>query len=188
MQRVFVLDKNKKPLMPCHPARARELLSKGRASVFRHHPFTIIIHDREGGDTQPVQVKIDPGSQTTGIAVVAEFKRGLRCVWASELIHRGHAISDALLSRKQLRRGRRTRKLRYRQARFNNRKRPKGWLAPSLMSRVYNIHTWIKRLTHYMPVTHLAMELVKFDIQAMVNPEISGVEYQQGELWGYEVR
>ncbi|MCL4256058.1 MAG: HNH endonuclease, partial [Anaerolineae bacterium] len=188
MQRVFVLDKNKKPLMPCHPARARELLNKGRASVFRHHPFTIIIHDCGSGDTQPVQVKIDPGSQTTGIVVVAEFKRGLRCIWASELTHRGHVISDALLARRQLRRGRRTRKLRYRQARFDNRKRPKGWLAPSLMSRVYNIHTWVTRLTGYIPVTHLAMELVKFDTQAMVNPEISGVEYQQGELWGYEVR
>ena len=188
MQRVLVLDKNKKPLMPCHPARARELLNKGRASVFRRHPFTIIIHDREDGDTQPVQVKIDPGSQTTGIAVVAKFKRGLRCIWASELTHRGQTISDALFTRKQLRRGRRTRKLRYRQARFDNRNRPDGWLTPSLMSRVYNIQIWIKRLMSYMPVTHLAMELVKFDTQAMVNPEISGVEYQQGELWGYEVR
>ncbi|MCL4255223.1 MAG: HNH endonuclease, partial [Anaerolineae bacterium] len=163
-------------------------LNKGRASVFRPHPFTIIIHDREDGDTQPVQVKLDPGSQTTGVAAVAQFKRGLRCIWASELTHRGQSISDALLSRRQLRRGRRNRKLRYRQARFDNRKRPKGWLAPSLMSRVYNILTWVKRLMHDTPVTHLAMELVKFDTQAMVNPEISGVEYQQGELWGYEVR
>ncbi|MDX2076901.1 MAG: RNA-guided endonuclease IscB [bacterium] len=188
MQRVFVLDKNKKPLMPCNPARARELLKLGKAAVYRRHPFTIILKDREGGDTQPVQVKLDPGSQTTGIAIVAEFKRGLCCVWAGELTHRGQQIRDGLLSRRQLRRGRRTRKLRYRQARFDNRKRSNGRIAPSLMSRVHNIQTWIMRLTKYIPVTHLAMELVKFDIQAMVNPEISGVEYQQGELWGYEVR
>lgn len=188
MQRIFVLDNNRKPLMPCNPARARQLLKSGKAAVFRRHPFTIVLKDREGGNTQPVQVKIDPGSQTTGVAVVAEFKRGLRCVWASELTHRGYAISDALLTRRQLRRGRRNRKLRYRQARFDNRKRPKGWLAPSLMSRVYNIQTWVTRLMNYTFVTHLAMELVKFDTQAMVNPEISGVEYQQGELWGYEVR
>ncbi|MDX2074797.1 MAG: RNA-guided endonuclease IscB [bacterium] len=188
MQRVFVLDKNQKPLMPCNPARARELLKSGKAAVYRRHPFTIILKDREGGDTQPIQVKIDPGSQTTGIAVVAEFKRGLYCVWAGELTHRGQQIRDGLLSRSQLRRGRRTRKLRYRPARFNNRKRPNGWIAPSLMSRVHHVQTWIMRLMKYIPVTHLAMELVKFDIQAMVNPEISGVEYQQGELWGYEVR
>ena len=188
MQRVFVLDKSKKPLMPCNPARARQLLKLGKATVFRRYPFTIILKDREGGDTQPVQIKIDPGSQTTGIAIVAKFKQRLCCVWAGELNHRGRQIRDGLLSRRQLHRRRRTRKLRYRQARFNNRKRLNGWLAPSLMSRVYNIKTWVKRSMHYMPVTHLAMELVKFDTQAMVNPEISGVEYQQGELWGYEVR
>jgi 5-methylcytosine-specific restriction endonuclease McrA len=32
------------------------------------------------------------------------------------------------------------------------------------------------------------MELVKFDTQLMENPDISGIEYQQGELAGYEVR
>jgi 5-methylcytosine-specific restriction endonuclease McrA len=188
MQRVFVLDKNKKPLMPCNPARARQLLKLGKAAVYCRYPFTIILKDREGGDRQPIQVKIDPGSKVTGIAVVVEFKRGLCCVWAGELNHRGQQIRDGLLSRRQLRRGRRNRKLRYRQARFDNRKCPDGWIAPSLMSRVYNIQTWIMRFMRYMPVTHLAMELVKFDTQAMVNQEISGVEYQQGELWGYEVR
>ncbi len=188
MQRVFVLDKNKQQLMPCNPARARQLLKSGKAAVFRRYPFTIILKDREDGEKQPMQVKLDPGSKTTGIAIVAQFKCGLYCIWAGELTHRGHAISDALLSRRQLRRGRRTRNLRYRQARFDNRKRPKGWLAPSLMSRVYNIETWVTRLMRYTPVTHLAMELVKFDTQAMANPEIRGVEYQQGELWGYEVR
>ncbi|MDZ4672167.1 MAG: RNA-guided endonuclease IscB [Phototrophicales bacterium] len=188
MQRVFVLDKNKEPLMPCNPARARQLLKSGKATVYHRYPFTIILKDREGGNTQPIQIKIDPGSQTTGIAVVVEFKRGLCCVWAGELTHRGQQIRDGLLSRRQLRRGRRTRKLRYRKARFDNRNRPDGWLAPSLMSRVYTIETWVKRLMRYVPVTHLAMELVKFDTQAMVNPEISGVDYQQGELWGYEVR
>ncbi|HCF4344178.1 TPA: HNH endonuclease, partial [Pseudomonas aeruginosa] len=34
----------------------------------------------------------------------------------------------------------------------------------------------------------LAVERVKFDMQAIQNPEISGVQYQQGELAGYEVR
>lgn len=188
MQRVFVLDNNRHPLMPCNPARARELLKKGRASVYRRYPFTIIIHDREGGDVQETQVKLDAGSKTTGIAIVASFKRGLYCVWASELTHRGQQIKDALLSRSQLRRGRRSRNLRYRPARFNNRKRPAGWLPPSLMSRVYNIETWVKRLMLSTPLTHIANELVKFDMQAMMNPEISGIEYQQGELQGYEVR
>src|SRR5260370_22580611 len=34
----------------------------------------------------------------------------------------------------------------------------------------------------------MSMELVKFDMQLMEHPEISGVEYQQGTLQGFEVR
>ena len=100
MQRVFVLDKNKKPLMPCHPARARQLLTRGKAAVFREYPFTIILKERDGGDVQPVTVKVDPGSKTTGIALMADFKRGKRLIWAGELTHRGQQIRDKLLSRR----------------------------------------------------------------------------------------
>jgi len=32
------------------------------------------------------------------------------------------------------------------------------------------------------------MELVRFDMQKMQNAEITGIEYQQGELQGYEVK
>ncbi|MEO1644047.1 MAG: RNA-guided endonuclease IscB [Chloroflexota bacterium] len=188
MQYVFVVDKNKEPLMPCHPARARELLKKGKAAVFRQYPFTIILLECGGGDTQETQVKVDPGSKTTGLALVANFKRGLRCIWAGELTHRGQQIRDSLLKRRQLRRGRRSRKTRYRQPRFENRRRPKSWLAPSLKSRVDNVLTWVKRLMRFVPVTHIAQELVRFDTQKLQNPEISGVEYQQGALIGYEVR
>jgi len=188
MQRVFVVDKNKEPLMPCHPARARELLDKGKAAVYKQLPFTIILLEREGGETQDIEVKVDPGSKTTGIAIVAHFKGGLRCIWSAELHHRGHIIRDNLLKRRQLRRGRRSRKTRYRPARFNNRKRPDGWLPPSLQSRIDNILTWVRRLCCSAPVTYLIQELVRFDTQKIQNPEISGVEYQQGELMGYEVR
>lgn len=174
--------------MPCHPARARELLKNGRAKVFRRYPFTIILLDREGGDVQPVTLKIDPGSKTTGLALVADSKRGKRVVWAGELNHRGEQIKAALLSRKQLRRGRRSRKTRYRQPRFDNRRRAEGWIPPSLRSRVDNVLTWVERLRRFTPICAISMELVKFDTQVMQNPEISGVEYQQGELMGYEVR
>jgi 5-methylcytosine-specific restriction endonuclease McrA len=188
MQRVLVVDKHKKPLMPCSPARARELLKKGRAKVYRRFPFTIIIVDREGGETQEIQFKVDPGAKTSGLVLVAAFNRGLCCIWAAELTHRGLQIRDALLSRRQIRRGRRQRKTRYRQARFENRRRVKGWLPPSLQSRIDNSLTWLKRLCYVVPISHLAQELVRFDTQALQNPEISGVEYQQGTLMGYEVR
>ena len=133
-------------------------------------------------------MKIDPGSKTTGITLVADFKRGKRVIWAAELTHRGQQIKDKLEKRRQLWRGRRGRKTRYRPARFDNRRRDKGWLPSSLMSRVHNIDTWTKRLRRFVPITSISLELVRFDTQLMQNPEISGVEYQQGELHGYEVR
>jgi hypothetical protein len=108
--RVFVLDKNKKPLNPTHPARARKLLLSGRAKVFIRFPFTIILQDVEGGETNDCQLKFDPGSKTTGIAIV----QNNRVIWGAELIHRGQQIRDALISRRQLRRSRRNRKTRYR--------------------------------------------------------------------------
>jgi hypothetical protein len=67
---VFVLDKRKRPVMPCCEKRARPLLECGRAVVHRRYRFTIRLKDRV--DVEPVRVKLDPGSRTTGIAVVAD--------------------------------------------------------------------------------------------------------------------
>lgn len=189
MNSVFVLSNTKKPLMPCRPARARKLLTAGRAAVYRLHPFTIILNDRDDGETQPVEVKVDPGSKTTGIALVAHFEQqGAVVLFGANLNHRGQAIKNNLESRRSLRRGRRGRKTRYRPARFLNRTRKAGWLPPSVESRVVNTESVIHRLAARCPITSASVELVKFDMQAMVNPEVSGVEYQQGELAGYEVR
>jgi len=185
MQRVLVIDRNKKALMPCYTARARQLL---KAAVHRRFPFTIILKEREGGDTQPVALKVDPGSKTTGLALVADFQRGKRVIWGAELTHRGQQIRDALLSRSQQRGSRRARHTRYRAARFRNRRRSAGWLPPSLKSRVDNIWAWAVRLAWHCPLTSISQELVRFDMQLLENAEISGIEYQQGALQGYEVR
>ncbi len=174
--------------MPCHPARAKELLDKGKAAVFRRQPFTIILKDREGGEVQPLAFKVDPGAKTTGIALVADFKRGKCVVWAAELEHKGSLIRNNLLRRASLRKNRRSRKTRYRPPRFLNRRKPKGWLPPSLTSRIDNISNWLAKLRRLAPISKLSQELVRFDTQLMQNAEISGVEYQQGELQGYEVR
>jgi len=183
---VFVLDTNKQPLNPIHPAEARTLLRGGQAAIFRKYPFTIILKVAAMQEPEPLRVKVDPGSRTTGIAVVNDATG--RVVWAANLHHRGQRITDALEGRRAIRRSRRNRKTRYRKPRFLNRTRPQGWIAPSLQSRVDNTVTWVKRLWVVSNVTHMSMELVRFDMQQMENPEISGVAYQQGELAGYEVR
>ena len=188
MQQAFVLDKNKQPLMPCHPARARSLLKKGKAAVLRLKPFTIVLVERDQGDTQPLELKFDAGSKVTGIALVVKGKNGCKVVWAANLHHRGQRIRDALLSRRAIRRSRRNRKTRYRAPRFLNRARPQGWLAPSLKSRVDNIESWTGKLIKLSPIDNIASELVRFDMQKLRNPEINGVEYQQGSLFGFEVK
>jgi 5-methylcytosine-specific restriction endonuclease McrA len=174
--------------MPCHPARARKLLAAGKASILRRFPFTIVLLNREGGEKQPVQFKIDPGSKQTGLALVADFQRGKQLIWAAVLEHRGEQIKNALTSRRSRRYSRRYRHTRYRPARFHNRRHPESWLQPSLQSRIENVWTWLCRIRRFCPLTSISQELVKFDTHLMQNPEIDGIEYQQGELQGYEVR
>ncbi len=70
----------------------------------------------------------------------------------------------------------------------NNRSRRTGPLPPSLESRISNVLTWVHRLRRLCPVAAISQELVRFDMQAMQNPEIAGVQYQQGALMGYELR
>jgi 5-methylcytosine-specific restriction endonuclease McrA len=184
---VFVVDREKHPLTPCHPAVARQLLAAGKAAVLRRYPFTIILkRDVELPAARTLRLKIDPGSQITGLAIVDDRSRTV--VFAAEVEHRGQRIRAALADRRALRRGRRSRKTRYRPPRFANRRRRKGWLPPSVESRVANVETWVGRLRRFAPIGTLSLERVKFDTQALQDPEIRGVEYQHGELAGYEVR
>ncbi len=187
MNKVFVVDTSLQPLAPCHPAKARRLLRAGQAAVHRTYPFTIVLlRSVEKPVAPPLRVKIDPGSHVTGIAIVNDATGEI--VWAAELDHRGPMIVASLLARRGVRRGRRSRKTRYRAPRFANRRRQAGWLPPSLESRVANVVTWVARLRRVCPIQALSMELVRFDTQALQDPEISGVEYQQGTLAGIEVK
>jgi 5-methylcytosine-specific restriction endonuclease McrA len=184
---VFVLDADRKPLTPCAPAVARKLLSSGKAAVLRRYPFTILLkRGVELPQARSLRLKIDPGSRVTGLAVLDDTTGAI--VFAAEVEHRGLRIKAALDDRRALRRGRRNRKTRYRAPRFDNRPRREGWLPPSLESRVANVETWVGRLRRFAPIGALSLELVRFDTQAIQNPEVSGVEYQQGTLAGYDVR
>lgn len=181
---IFVLDTNLKPLTPCKPSMARKLLNANKAAVFRRFPFTIILKKEVIANPKPIEIKIDSGSKTTGFALIQSNK----VIFGAELSHRGQAIKNSLESRSAVRRDRRNRKTRYRQARYLNRVHPKGWLPPSLMHRVLTVMTWVRKFIKFAPIGSIVSELVRFDLQQIENPEISGIEYQQGELQGYEVR
>ncbi|MFF4271054.1 RNA-guided endonuclease IscB [Streptomyces sp. NPDC001536] len=198
--RVFVLAKDGQPLMPCHPARARELLGKGRAVVARQVPFTIRLKDRTLAESEVdgVDLRIDPGSKGTGLALTDEKKevdgqgavitvrRGLVSV---ELQHRGDQIHLCMQQRAGYRHRRRSANCRYRAPRSNNRTRPTGWLPPSLRHRVDTTVSWTARLFRYAPVTEIHMESVAFDTHAMsAGRPLRATEYQQGTLAGTEAR
>ncbi len=139
---VFVLDRRKRPLMPCSEKRARILLRRGRAVVHRLSPFTIRLKDRRREESvlQPVGLKLDPGSKVTGVAIVRreETPEGPRdhVLHLAEVAHRGDAVRGRMRQRAAFRRRRRSADRRYRAPRFANRRRPEGWLPPSLGSRV----------------------------------------------------
>ena len=181
---IFVLDANKQPLDMCHPAKARKLLKEGKAAIYRKEPFTIILKKSVGQPPEKsYRVKIDYGSKHTGIALLKDKN----VCWLAQLEHRTD-IKGNLDGRRSYRKRRRSVNLRYRKPRFNNRRRKEGWLPPSLESRVNNIYTIIKRLSKFVPLGYISYENVKFDTQLLQNPDICGIEYQQGELAGYEIR
>jgi len=169
---VFVLGRQGNSLMPCSPKRARKLLESKRALVACETPFTIRIKDRKRGATQPIQLKIDPGSKITGIALIRESEvnpEKQTVLYLAEVKHRSETVHN-------------------RPKRFENRTREEGWLPPSLRSRIDNITTWTDRFRCIAPITGITVENVKFDMQLMQDPEIGATLYQQGTLHGYEVR
>ena len=317
MFKVAVIDSERKVLEPCHPAVARRLLRDGAAAVWCKYPFTIILKRVIPEDeivTGVYSLNWDPGSRTSGIAILDNANN---IVMKAELHHRGFQIKKALKKRAGFRRGRRTRNLRHRRARWANRGRKSpvltetegwrykraedesdlskdssktknkfvrvssaqlkdkryrytriksrtckkftpemtnaevarltrdklihhimlrdkkaerdallskrlgflrsalkaklknkpptkyrwkrerighkkradnGWIAPSLMSRVFNLETWTRRLMNLYPIKRLAIEEVKFDMQLLENLDIHGIEYQRGPLYRREKR
>ena len=181
---VFVIDANKKPLAMCHPAKARKLLRDGKAAIYRKAPFTIILKKEVDSDVKAdYRLKNDYGSSHTGLAIL----KGEKVCWLGQIDHRTN-VQELLEKRKHYRHRRRTANLRYRKPRGKFRTHPKGWLPPSFMCRVNNIKTFIQRLLRMLPLGAFSYENVKFDTQKMQNPDISGIEYQQGTLAGCEIR
>ncbi len=179
---VYVINKNGKPLMPCKPAKARHLLEAGKAEVVQQTPFVIqLLWDCEE-NVQDITLGIDAGYSTIGYSTVTDDKELI----AGELVLRSD-IKRLLEKRRAYRRTRRSR-LWHREPRFNNRSRKDGWLAPSLEHKLQSHIKLIKQLENILPITKIVVEVASFDTQKMQNPEIRGVEYQQGELRGYAVR
>jgi hypothetical protein len=162
--------------------------------VHRRAPFVIRLRDRvrEESTVQEVALKLDPGSKTSGMALVRVEQRQEgevhHALVLANLSHRGEQVRQALQQRAGYRRRRRSANLRHRPARFQNRRRNAKWLPPSVRSRIGNALTWGRRFQGWAPVCRIEVERVKFDTQLLQNAEVAGVTYQRGDRFGWEVR
>ena len=166
--------------MPCSSAKARILLKEKKAVVKRRTPFTIQLTIATGETTQPVTLGVDAGYKHVGLS--ASTKKAE--LYASEIELR-QDVSELLAGRSALRHARRSRKTRHRAPRFDNRKRDKGWLAPSVENRIGAHVSRVEAVLRILPVTKIIVETASFDVQRLKNPDIQGVEYQQGEQLGF---
>ncbi|WP_243270102.1 RNA-guided endonuclease IscB [Thermanaerosceptrum fracticalcis] len=179
---MFVINKHGKPLMPCKPSKARKLLKQGKAKVVKKEPFTIQLLHGSSGYKQKCIAGIDTGSKNMGVAVATEDGR---VIYKAQVYLR-QDIKENIEARRRLRRTRRNRKTRYRKARFLNRKRKEGWLPPSIKARIEAHYNIARKLAKIIPISEIRVEVGQFDTQALQNPEIRGIEYQQGEMQGFD--
>jgi hypothetical protein len=178
---VYVLSITGSPLMPCSPAKARKLIRSGKAKVVKLYPFTIKLIFECENQVQDVTLGIDSGFKNIGFSCVTSKKELI----SGTMILDGKT-SSRLTEKAMYRRGRRNRHHWYRPARFNNRTKPEGWLPPSVQRR-YDTHlSLINQIKAILPVSKVIIEVANFDIQKIENPEIAGIEYQQGDLYGYQ--
>lgn len=185
---VTVLSSTKQKLMPTTSYRARHLLKKGSATIYKYRPFTIILTNRTSGDVQDIEYKCDTGYKHIGVSI---------CSQKQEFVSNEFELLDGESERhrdqKIYRRTRRNR-LRYCKARFDNRiKKYKNnlidgkYLAPSIKNK-FEQHIKIFNMYYeVMPIANTVFEIGQFDIQLLQALEegkiISGSDYQHGERY-----
>lgn len=160
--RVFVKNMRGEPLMPCSQRKARLLLKEDKAKIVDYKPFTIQLLSPTGESTQNIHVGVDTGAKYIGIAVTSEDK-----VLAKGEVELRDGIHEKMELRSILRRVRRNRKTRYRQARFLNRKRKEGWLPPTVQSKLDATFTWIDKFCDLVPNPTLHIEVGKFNVSKL---------------------
>ena len=180
---VYVQSVDGAPLMPCTEAKARRLLKQHGARRVRNTPFTIRLRSVVDGHVQPVSLGVDPGYRHIGLSATTDSRVLFEAVAECRT-----DIPKLMEKRLSLRRGRRHRRTRYREPRFDNRVRSKhrGWLAPSVEQRIgYHIHL-IGFVCRLLPISSITVEKAKFDIHRIQNPDVEGVGYQQGPQYGFD--
>lgn len=174
---VYVLDKDGHPLIPTNRhGKVRRMLKSGQVKVVKKCPFTIQLMYESEHNVQPVSLGIDAGSKRIGVSATTKTT----VLYEADVELRDDIVK-LLATRRQMRSFRRSRKTRYRPKRFDNRRRGKGWFAPSIRQKMNTHLVTVARVCEILPVTQIIVETASFDIQKIKNPKIQGVEYQRGE-------
>lgn len=178
---VFVQNKDGDPLMPCSARKARKLLQEKKAIVVKRFPFTIKLAFGSSGYKQKATLGVDSGYENIGFSATTETKELI-----SGTVKLDSRTSARLTARRMYRMGRRSRHHWYRKPRFLNRTKKEGWLPPSVQRR-YDTHlNLVLRLKKILPISGIIIETANFDIQKIMNPDISGTDYQHGNLYDYQ--
>lgn len=179
---VYVQDINGNPLMPTtRHGKARRLLKNNKAVVVNLCPFTIRLTYETTNYKQEIVLGVDAGTKHVGLSATTKSKE----LYSGEVILRSDIV-DLLSTRRELRKTRRNR-LRYRKPRFNNRiksKRP-GWIAPSVKYKIDAHIRVIDNVCSILPISRIVIEVAQFDTQKIKNPDITNIEYQQGDQLGF---
>ena len=117
--------------MPCSPVKARKLLQANKAVVKHREPFTIQLKVASGENRQDITLGVDLGSRHVGLSASTKKDE----LYAAEVDLRPD-VSKQIAQRRELRHSRRSRKTRHRPPRFDNRRKNKGWLAPSIEHKI----------------------------------------------------
>ncbi|PTD93575.1 HNH endonuclease [archaeon SCG-AAA382B04] len=177
-KKVYVQNKDGSPLMPCKPAKARHLLRDKKAEVVRREPFTIRLRWNCESNTQEARLGVDMGAKKAGVSAVREDGQVL---YQSKVELRTD-IRSKMDKRRKYRRARRTRKTRYREPRFDNRRREKRWLPPTLKSKANSTVKVARQVANPLPINEVTVEVAPFNMQKLKNPKIQREEYQNREL------
>ena len=183
---VYVQSKDGRPLMPTRDHRkVRLLLNERAAKVVKRTPFTIRLLETSHNYTQEITLGVDAGSKTIGLSASTEIRE----LFAAELKPRNDVV-ELMSTRREFRKARRSRTIRHRKPRFENRvhSKQRGWLAISVEVKIHNHIQGVKLVTSILPITTIRVENAEFDLQRLKameegKPLPVGTDYQMGEMY-----
>ena len=183
----FVQHKDGTPLMPMRIGKAKKMVRSGKAKVVKCRPLVIRLEYDTDKHIDDLILGVDSGVIHIGFSVVNPILKREYICGTLEQEHAGgnsNPMRNRLADRNKYRRNRRYR-LWYREARRDNRRSAKRKFRPSIDRKYYTHLHLIDKIKYLLPISKVIIEVAKFDVHKIINPNIKGDEYAKGDLYGY---